>query len=430
MSEKEQDDNPTTRPVSFPDWRLALGEIRDARERKSIEIILNWYLGWCKRERKLASMATAAEFLEQIIKEREPAKWLIESWRSGLLWFFRGARRQGLRPSSDDQEAESLPPIEEIENPWEQKLVRAVRRENLMLRTENTYCRWLRRFITWLTDRDPREDPTAWVSGFLEHLAVSEMVAYNTQRQALNALVFFYQKALDINLGDMKFLRARPRKRLPVVLSPEEIMQLLAQMQGTPLLMAQLAYGGGLRVMELVRLRVKDIDLVRRQIHVRSGKGDKDRATTLPERVVPFLEQHLERLEGLFQADRAANLPGVFLPGALERKFPNAGKRIQWQWLFPTTHPQKDPRSGLVRRHHVTSGAFQKAIYRAASAAGLNKRVTPHVLRHSFATHLLENGTDIRTVQDLLGHSNVQTTQIYLHVMKKPGLGVRSPLDS
>jgi integron integrase len=193
--------------------------------------------------------------------------------------------------------------------------------------------------------------------------------------------------------------------------------------------MAQIAYGGGLRVSELIRLRVKDVDPARLQIHVRSGKGDKDRMTTLSKRVVPFVEQHIARLRIQHEEDVRNKLPGVFLPGALARKYPSAGTQFNWQWLFPTTGLQKDPRTGLVRRHHVTDNAFQQVIARGAREAGINKRVTPHVLRHSFATHLLESGTDIRTVQDLLGHSKIETTRIYLHVMRQPGIGVRSPLD-
>jgi integron integrase len=232
-----------------------------------------------------------------------------------------------------------------------------------------------------------------------------------------------------MELGKLKFHRAREKKRLPVVLTPEEVGRLLDVMQGTSLLMAQIAYGGGLRVSELIRLRVKDVDPARLQIHVRAGKGDKDRMTTMGERVVPFLDQHITRLRIQYEEDQRNQVPGVFLPGALARKYPKAGAQFNWQWLFPTPRLQTDPRTGLVRRHHVTDNAFQQVISNAAHAAGINKRVTPHVLRHSFATHLLESGTDIRTVQDLLGHAKIETTQIYLHVMQKPGLGVRSPLD-
>lgn len=350
---------------------------------------------------------------------------MLEGWKRALRWFFAEARRQ----EGNGQDFESHEPIGDIQNPWERLLVTTARRQNLALRTEQTYRGWLKRYLQWLRPRDPEDNPAGDMESFLEHLAVVQLVAFGTQKQALNALHFFYKEALGIEMGRLKFRRAREKKRLPVVLTPEEIGRLLNVMQGTPLLMAQIAYGGGLRVSELIRLRVKDVDPARLQVHVRAGKGDKDRMTTMSQRVVPFLEQHLARLKIQYEADRRNGVPGVFLPGALARKYPNAGTEFSWQWLFPTPRLQKDPRSGLVRRHHVTDNAFQQTVSKAARTSGLNKRVTPHVLRHSFATHLLESGTDIRTVQDLLGHAKIETTQIYLHVMQKPGLGVRSPLD-
>ena len=223
-------------------------------------------------------------------------------------------------------------------------------------------------------------------------------------------------------------LSRRPR-RLPAVLTPAECRALFDALTGTPRLMAELMYGAGLRLTELLRLRVKDVDLERCQVTVRSGKGDKDRMTVLPERLAVQLLNHRKRLGELHAADRAAGLAGVWLPEALERKYPKAGESWEWFWLFPSRQLTRDPRSGLIRRHHVLDATFQHAIREAMKKAKLNKRVTPHTLRHSFATHLLESGTDIRTVQDLLGHVDVATTQIYTHVMKKPGLGVRSPLD-
>jgi integron integrase len=436
MLTNEEFEKPSEDVVDFPEWREALAHIKDPRQRNSTEITMNWYMGWCRRHGCGASARSAAAFLEEIRRERNPKAWAYQQWREGLRWYFRMAGQDWGRRTSPVQppgrtleQAESHDPFESIKDKWERSLVRAIRRENRLLRTEQAYRGWLKRFLLWLGERDPREDPATQVSGFLEHLAVSELVAYNTQRQALNALIFFYQKGLRIELGKLNFQRARRGQRLPVVLSQGEVRHLLAHMQGTPALMAKLAYGGGLRVSELVRLRIKDIDLDRLQLHIRSGKGDKDRQTTLPNSAVPFLENHMEKLRALHQRDRKEQLPGVFLPGALDRKYPRAGTQLQWQWLFPTNNLQRDPRSGIQRRHHVSPGAFQQAISRASIATDITKRVTPHVLRHSFATHLLENGTDIRTVQDLLGHAKIQTTQIYLHVMQKPGMGVKSPLD-
>ena len=451
--------------VWFPAWGNMLKAIKDRNRRMSFEITIRWYLGWCKSQRRLASRSSAGEFLSMARAQKNPNERILNSWKEAIGWFLSkgtamnpaelhlpvpfqpddasmvvppdgspedpGDRENSaeLGPGRHSDAPEDREPLAAFANQWERRLVTSIRRENLSLRTEQAYLGWLRRFLSWLGDRQPLDEPRVLLGNFLEHLAARELVAYGTQRQALNALVFFYRSGLDHEVGELDFLKARSRRRLPVVLSREEIGQLMAALQGTPLLMAQLAYGGGLRVSELVRLRVKDVDLDRRQICVRSGKGDKDRQTTLPDRVVPLVENHLNRLRALHKEDRSRELPGVFLPGALERKYPGAGRQLQWQWLFPTARPNRDPRSGLRRRHHVTTDAFRQSVSRAARTAGLNKRVTPHTLRHSFATHLLESGVDIRTVQDLLGHSKVETTQIYLHVMKRPGLGVRSPLD-
>ena len=255
--------------------------------------------------------------------------------------------------------------------------------------------------------------------------------AVATQRQALNALVFLVREALAKPLDDFStYVRARRPRRIPEVLSRAECQQLLNALEGTMRLMAELMYGSGLRLMELLRLRIKDVDVDRRQLVVRDGKGGKDRVTVLPESLVQPLLTHRERLRGLHAQDREANWPGVWLPEGLERKYPKAGISWEWQWFFPSRQQMREPRTGIMRRHHVLDATFQGAIRQAARRAGLNKRVTPHTLRHSFATHLLESGTDLRTVQDLLGHKDVKTTQIYTHVMQKPGLGVRSPLDA
>jgi integron integrase len=236
---------------------------------------------------------------------------------------------------------------------------------------------------------------------------------------------------LGKSLADFsEFDKARPGKRLPVVLSQEECQRLLGALEATPRLMAELMYGSGVRLMELLRLRVKDVDIERRQLMVRAGKGGKDRVTVLPKVLLEPLRQHRERLRLLHAEDQAAEVPGVWLPEGLDRKYPHAGKDWEWQWFFPSRERSIDPQTGLRRRHHVSDAAFQHTIRKAARRAQLNKNVTPHVLRHSFATHLMEGGTDIRTVQDLLGHKDVATTQIYTHVMQKPGLGVNSPLDN
>jgi integron integrase len=312
---------------------------------------------------------------------------------------------------------------------WERDLIAAIRRKGLLWRTEQTYREWAKRFADSISPRSPYAAGGEDVARFLSALAVERRASRATQQQALNALVFFLQEGLHRNVGDFDFRKARWRKKIPTVLTLRECQVIFAQLSGTTRLMAELMYGAGLRLMELLRLRIHHIDLERRQLSVYAGKGHKDRVTLLPESMVEPLREHLRRLGTLYQADCAAGLPGVWLPEGLERKYAKAGTSWEWQWLFPSREISHDPVTGAKRRHHVQDGTFQNAIRKAAQAAGINKRVTPHVLRHSFATHLLEGGADIRTVQDLLGHESVETTQIYTHVMQKPGLGVRSPLD-
>jgi integron integrase len=312
---------------------------------------------------------------------------------------------------------------------WERDLVKAARDRGFLWRTEETYRAWGARFARFLAPRSPYAATAEDVAAFLSDLAVRLRASPSTQKQALNALVFLMQEALHRDLGEIDFRRAQPRQRVPTVLSAVECARLFSAMNGTPRLMAELAYGAGLRLMELLRLRVHHLDLDRGQLQVMAGKGDKDRVTVLPRKLLPQLQERLTCLRGLWEADRANALPGVWLPEGLTRKYPRAGESWEWQWLFPSRETSVDPASGQRRRHHVTDSSFQRAVLGAARKAGLTKRVTPHVLRHSFATHLLEGGADIRTVQELLGHASVETTQIYTHVMQKPGLGVRSPFD-
>jgi integron integrase len=312
---------------------------------------------------------------------------------------------------------------------WERDLVRAMRVKGFLFRTEQTYREWAARFAAYLRPKSPYAATGAEVSGFLEMLAVQQRASAATQKQALNALVFLMQEALGRDLGAMKFLRSRRGERMPTVLSKEECRRLFGKMEGTAQLMAELMYGAGLRLTELLRLRVHHLDMARGQLVVHGGKGDKDRVTVLPEALKPRLVGQLERLRERFKADRDEGLEGVWLPEGLARKYEGAGKTWEWQWLFPSRETSVDPVSGVRRRHHVLDTTFQRTLKQAAQRAAIDKRVTPHVLRHSFATHLLEAGADIRTVQALLGHESVETTQIYTHVMQKPGLGVRSPLD-
>jgi integron integrase len=307
-----------------------------------------------------------------------------------------------------------------------------LRRQHYAIRTEETYVQWIIRFIKFHNIRHPQEMDTPEIEAFLNHLAVEQQVAASTQNQALSAILFLYKQVLHKPLSaKIDALRAKTSQRLPTVLSQSEIRALLNALPvGTPQLIARLLYGTGLRLMEGLRLRVKDIDFEQQQIIVRAGKGDKDRVTILPNTLRQPLEQHLQKVDTLHQKDLGGGHGDVYLPYALERKYPNANREWGWQYVFPSPRLSVDPRSGKVRRHHLDESGLRKAIKQAARQVGIHKPVGPHTLRHSFATHLLENGYDIRTVQELLGHKDVRTTMIYTHVLKRGGLAVRSPLDT
>lgn len=445
-------------PLSFPAWKEALARAglseseQDAYRREIISL-----LKYCKTQHVPVTVRLAKQYVEQ----QEPLR--TGPVRAALRWFVRAARslddacarnRDGAQSDSkpnitDVSRSESAAPMggppghrrtlrpmepkpagQDLGGPdWEQTLVKTMRLRGLLWRTEYSYRTWARRFANYLAPRSPHAASGADVQEFLTNLAVQGRASASGQRQALCALVFLMQEALNRDLGEMDFKRATPRVRVPVFLTPGECRRLFVQLRGTHRLMAELAYGAGLRLMELLRLRVHHLDLERRQLHVKGGKGDKDRITVIPESLVPRLREQLERLRPLYEEDRRNGLAGVWLPDGLEKKFKRAGERWEWQWLFPSREASRDPASGIVRRHHTLDGAFQNAVRKAAAAAGINKRVSPHVFRHSFATHLLDSGTDIRAVQELLGHADIRTTQIYLHCMQKPGVGVRSPLD-
>ena len=313
-----------------------------------------------------------------------------------------------------------------------QEQVREVMRfHHYSIRTEETYWQWIRRFIFFHNTRHPKEMGPAEVSAFLSQLATGEGAAKATQQQALNALVFLYRDVLFKPLGQLPDMKWTNRlARLPAVLTKEEIRRVLAMADARYGLALRLLYGTGMRLMELIRLRVKDLDLERGQVVVRGGKGNKDRVLVLPERLQADLRAQLERARVLWQQDVRAGNAGVSLPPEVTKKYPHAAREWPWQYLFPATGLSRDPASGRTLRHHVQEDNLQRAMKAAVRRAGLSKDATCHTLRHSFATHLLEAGTDIRTVQDLLGHKDVATTQIYTHVMQKPGLGVKSPLDS
>lgn len=306
----------------------------------------------------------------------------------------------------------------------------AIRYRHYSLRTERTYVEWVRRFIRFHGQRHPRDMGAPEVRAFLNHLAGEAKVAASTHQQALSALLFLYREVLGVDLPWLVELeRPKKPKRLPVVLGHGEVERLLGALAGTHALMAQLLYGTGMRLMECVRLRVKDVDFERGEILVRDGKGAKDRVTVLPASLLPALRAHLVRVRSLWERDRAAGLAGVWIPEALARKYPSAPCDWGWFWVFPARELSVDPRSGVERRHHTHEQALQRAIKRALAEAGIAKPATTHTLRHSFATHLLQAGYDIRTVQELLGHSDVSTTMIYTHVLNRGGRGIISPVD-
>lgn len=402
------------------------------------------FLRHCKEHRAAATAEVARDYL--VAREQlgsGPA-------REALRWFYRAGRERAAERTEQVGEREARrsgtpvagsspawrrlmePPPAASDlgsEPWERDLIRAVRERGFLWRTEQTYREWAVRFARFMAPRSPYAADGSDVAGFLSALAVEGRASPSAQKQALNALVFLMQEALHRELGELKFQRADPKRRVPTVLSVAETKSLFAQMEGTPRLMAELAYGAGLRLMELLRLRIHHLDFDRSRLQVIAGKGDKDRVTVLPEKLIPELKAQVARLRTLWESDRAMGLPGVWLPEGLAKKYPKAGVSWEWQWVFPTAKPVLDPTSGIVRRHHLSDAWFQKALKQAVGRVALGKRVTPHTLRHSFGTHLLEGGADIRTVQELLGHADIRTTQIYLHVMQKPGLGVRSPLD-
>ncbi len=305
-----------------------------------------------------------------------------------------------------------------------------IRVKHYSLRTEEQYVHWIKRFILFHGKRHPREMGAAEVEAFLSDLAVNGHVAASTQNQALSALLFLYREVLGIELPWLdNVTRAKRPRRLPVVLTPGEVRAVLDRMDGVYGLMARILYGTGMRLMECVRLRVKDVDFGRGEILVRDGKGAKDRVTMLPASLVAPLEAHLARRRVIYEDDLRDGRAGVWLPDALARKYPNAATEWGWQYVFCSGSHSVDPRTGALRRHHVDEKLLQRAMKKAVAAARLAKPATPHTLRHSFATHLLEGGHDIRTVQELLGHADVATTMIYTHVLNKGGRGVTSPLD-
>ncbi len=307
----------------------------------------------------------------------------------------------------------------------------ALRTKHYSYRTEQTYIEWIKRFILFHGKRHPKDMGAQEVQAYITYLATERNIASSTQNQALSAIAFLYKHVLQKDLAlAMDLVRPSRPERVPTVLSHQEAMAVLDKMTGVTQLMAKLLYGSGLRITECLRLRVKDLDFGNHQLIVRDGKGEKDRATILPGSLYKDLQAHLQIVKAIHQRDIKEGFGETFLPYALERKYPNALKEFSWQYVFPASVRSVDPLSKRTKRHHLDATVLQRAIRQAAQLAGINKPVTPHTFRHSFATHLLQNGYDIRTVQELLGHKDVKTTMIYTHVLQRGGLAVKSPLDS
>ena len=443
--------------VEFADWEQALRDTVPADLRQGYREAVVKFRYWMREKGKAATVEAFREHLAWKKSYLQPEE--FERRRQALRWYWEKGRARGNSisniqyPISNHQGrtgdgegretalAGKMPALRMTDVPskgkvdlggpiWERKLVACIRARHLAWTTEQTYRYWARRLSAFCAPKPAEELTGDDLRGFLSQLAVKDRVSAATQRQALNAGVFLLREVYRRSPGDFgDFVRAPRHRNVPSVLSREECVRLFEPLEGTTRLMAELMYGAGLRLSELLRLRVKDVDLERLQLSVRAGKGNKDRLTMVPRSLAPRLREHRDRLLALYQADREAQLPGVALPEALERKWPTAGEKFEWFWFFPSSVLMTDPRSGIVRRHHVQDVTFQKAIREAAMQAKLHKRVTPHVLRHSFATHLLEGGTGIRDLQDLLGHADIATTEIYLHTAKQTGVGIRSPLD-
>lgn len=364
-----------------------------------------------------------SQFLKRLSKNHED--WQVNQADNAL-------RLYGYFLSS--QQSDKSDGIQEtLINDWkavEKKTIEAIRLRHRSYSTEKTYIAWLRQFQGFVKSKELKNLDGKDIQDFLSYLAVERKVSASTQNQALNAIVFVYRHVLEKDIEDqINSVRARQKRRLPVVLTIKEVNNIFDEMSGLYCLMVKLIYGCGLRLQECLSLRIKDVDIEQGIVIVRSGKGDKDRRTVLPESLKDDLLHHISSVRDIYEQDRRDNTNGVYLPGALEKKYPNAGKEWGWFWLFPAKDLSIDPRSRIVRRHHLHPASLQRAFKDAVIKAGITKQASIHTLRHSFATHLLESGYDIRTIQALLGHRNLQTTMIYTHVATKNILGVRSPLD-
>jgi len=403
-------------------WEEDLTAARDLskQEKDAFRIPLEWMTRWRVGNNLQPGRETLRRFWKEKVLEKPREAWQLEQWTAAFRWYLaweeRCMRERG-----------------EIPRSLYERVRRAVdltgSRRGLALNTRRSYMSWVGRFAIWAQTPAAAKDP-AKARECLELLVAEQKVSFATQKQALNALVFFFREVCKLEEVDLKVTFRKTQKRIPVVLLIDEVLKILDVIDEKHRLAAAVQYGAGLRVRELVNLRIKDIDSERQQISIHCSKGDKSRVTVLPASLIELIEKRKLALREMFERDRREGVPGVALPGAFERKSPKAGERWEWFWLFPGDSLSTDPTTGIVRRHHVHPDVYGRAVIGAARKAGLEKRVTTHALRHSFATHLLEGGTDIRSLQELLGHSDIRTTEIYTHVTKNVGgTGVQSPLD-
>jgi len=406
---------------------------RNLVDEKYLSFYLNWVMRFLRSEfdrEHLAESDLLQCFSDQLARDTSLQDWQRRQAMKAVELYLNVF----LREQENGQKSES--PMSNV-NGSDPSVEEALERMKNLLklrhysaRTLQTYTEWVQRYFKYVKNQklDWRESDT--VRSFLSHLAIQQKVASSTQNQAFNAVLFLFRETLKTDLPELNAVRAKRGPKLPVVLTPEEVQKVLACTEGTTRLMLRLTYGGGLRVSETVRLRVQDLDFGNENLMVRSGKGDKDRATILPASLVEDLKAHLQKVRCLHEEDLKKGFGAVWLPGALARKYPNAPSEWKWQYAFPARNLSVDPESGKTRRHHVSEKALQDALRKAAAIADLPKRVTVHTLRHSFATHLLMQGVNIREVQELLGHQSVETTMIYTHVVRTMGSRPKSPLDT
>lgn len=411
--------------MGWTGWKKDLArsrEIKDPRLKKAYDWAITWFLSWCERSGLAPGREAAREFWVRVVRSKDREAWQRKQWEEALAWYLDW--QEAVR-----RETGKVPGMTRAMRVRAAVFATGARR-GLAWSTRKTYARWCVRFAsTCATDRAVLD--TAEARRWLTELVEVAELSFATQKQALNALAFFYLDVCGREEADLGVTFQKTSSRVPVVLSIEELQRFWGELPEEYLLPAELMYGSGVRLQELISLRVKDLDFERGQLVVRGGKGDKDRVTILPRSLMDRLQQHLEKVRKIHESDRAENWPGVMMPNGLGRKYRKAAVSWEWFWEFPAPSIGTDPETGIRRRHHMHAKTFQRNVRAAALRAGIPKRITPHVMRHSFATHLLESGSDIRTVQELLGHAKVETTQRYTHVAKNlSGAGARSPLDA